>query len=269
MFAAAMLAMILFIAGDLGLAASYSGDTFLGRLVRKVPAEQYLQLVSLPLFGAITGGLISTAFAIFVDHPPWKHDSKTYVAWLLILIALFVIVAGPLWVSALITNPKNLDIGHRIDRLKAGDWARDNKDDVIETIERQRAAITDQRNNKGKLFRVFLILAVASAAGSLIFAYVHAGVSRGVIATLLIAAVIVCALAARYWVRPAALRGALKDRDAYWAEADKLSPPAPTAHPSPASAAPHHDLWIAAGGLVVGAILAGLGAVRGRGERQG
>jgi hypothetical protein len=275
LFAVGVLAMGLFVVGDVSLAVTYKVNIFLDRLSRKVPAEQYSQLVVLPLCGAIVGGFISTALVIFIDHPPWKPDFRTNIGWILIAIALVVIVAGPLWVHAQYANPKNLDIGQRIDRLKAGDWTRDSKADVMKTIEKQWAAITKRLNNKGILFWASLILVIVSAAGLLAFDYVNAEGSSGVIATFVIAAIILCgvAVAARYWMRPASLRSARKDLASFRAEADNLSLPALTAPPSHASAAPHRydhrDLWIAAGGLLVGVILTGLGAVRSRGERQG
>jgi hypothetical protein len=184
-------------------------------------AEQYFQLVTLPLFGAISGGLISTAFAIFVDHPPTEHDSKSNLAWLLILVALAVIVVGPLGVHALLANPKSLDIGHRIDRIKAGDWAGGSKDDVIEAIKEQRTTIEKKLNSKGKSFRVALIFASAAAVAWPILYYVNGGISSGVIQILGIAAIILCAPAVRYW-RRAALRRALENLKSYRAEAVKL-----------------------------------------------
>lgn len=131
-------ALLLFVAWDLSLAGSYKIDHFFDRLLRKMPPEQYLQLVALPLCGAIAGGFISTAFSIFLDHPLWKADGRTYIGYALVLFGLVVITAGPLAVHALNANPKNLTIAKRIDQLTCGDWTRDSKADLIETIDKQQ-----------------------------------------------------------------------------------------------------------------------------------
>jgi hypothetical protein len=68
----------------LAQAAAYKVNRFLDWLFRKLPAEEYMQLVGLPLCGAIVGGLIGTAIPVFLDHPPWKHNSSANVAYALI-----------------------------------------------------------------------------------------------------------------------------------------------------------------------------------------
>jgi len=266
-------AMLTFLAMAVLQAAVAKGGRVLDRRLRKLQAEQYVQLVSLPLCAAIVGGLVSTAISIFVDYPPWKHDSRANVVYILIAIALFVGTAGPLAIRALYADPKNLLIGQRIDRLKDGDWAHDSKAEVINTIDKNRAVIKEKLNSKGIWFVALLMLVIASDAGWLVLDYVEDGVSPGVITTLVMAAAILSGLVARYWMWPMYLRSTLKDLDSYRAEADALSPPAFTAPRSPASAVhhryDHHDLRMAVGGLLVGAILARLSTARSRGQRQG
>ena len=152
LFTVGILAIVWFVVGDFALAATYEVNSFLDRLLRKIPTEQYLQLVVLPLCGAIAGGLISTAIPILLDHPWWKPDSRTYIALALIAIGLVVIVVGPLTVHILYANPKNLTIVIRIEQLKNGDWARDNKADVIKTIDEERVKIEKERNSKNIWF---------------------------------------------------------------------------------------------------------------------
>jgi hypothetical protein len=270
------IAMVSFATWDFFSAVGDKSNSFLDRFLRKIPSEQYLQLVVLPLCGAIAGGLISTAFPLFIDHPPWKPDSRDYIGLALIAIGLVVIAVGPLSVHVMSTNPKSLIIGVRIDRLKDGDWTRDSKSDVIQTIDKQRAAIMKRLNSRNAWFLTFLILEITSSIGFFLLVYVKAGASAVVPSLtlmLLIAATILCAIVARYWVRPKPLRSTLADLDSYRAETDKLSPPALKAPSSRANAVPHHhrrhDLGMAVGGLLVGAILARLGIVRSRSKRQG
>ena len=177
LFAAGFLVVGFFFVNDLALAGSYAVDVLLGRFVRTVSAEQYFQFVTLPAFGAISGGLISTGIAILVDQTPLKHDSKTYLAYLLIVIGLVLIVWGPIRVYKTLAKSENLDIGHRIDRLKAGDWAHDSKPAVIKAIKEKKDAITKKLNNKSRLFPAGLILVIASAAGYYASVYVHRGAS--------------------------------------------------------------------------------------------
>lgn len=143
---------------------------------------------------------------------------------------------------------------------------------MIKTIDEERVKITKKLNNRNIWFLVSLVLVIAAGAGWLSFAYIAFGNRTGVILTLAITAAILCAIFARYWMRPRSLLSAQKDLDSYEAGVDKLSPPASTA-PSCASADSHHhnqhDLKIAVGGLLVGAILAGLGAAHSRGQRRG
>ena len=185
--------MIGFVAWDVVEAASYKTNSFLDRVFRKVPTEQYFQFVVLPLCGAIAGGLISTAFAIFVDHPVWKSN-KTYLGLGLIVIGLIVIAVGPLSVHAMYANPKKLIIGTRIDQLKDGDWTRDSKDDVIKAIDKQQAAITKKLNTRSTWFRTFLVLAIVSGVGWLVLISVKHGISSIVIPMLVIAVIILCGI---------------------------------------------------------------------------
>jgi hypothetical protein len=254
-------------------AAVAKSGRVLDRRLRNLQAEQYVQLVSLPLIGALVGGLISTAFSIFVAHPPWHPDSRTSVGYILIMIALILAVAGPLGIHAVLANPKNFLIGARIDRLKAGDWTRDSKTDVIETIDKDRAEITKKLSSKGIWFLLGLVLAIVFDVCWLVLDDVMYGVSPGVFETILMAAAIAGGLFAWYWVRPRSLRSARAELDSYRAEAVELAPPAFRAPPSSASTvrhhSRHHDVGVAVGGLLVGAILARLGTVRSRDKRQG
>ena len=124
---------------------------------------------------------------------------------------------------------------------------------------------------KSTAFLTLLILVIASYIGWLVSVYVRDRVWPDVIAMLVMAATILGGLAAWYWVRPMSLRSGLKHLKSYRAEAEELSPPAfktPPSLPSVVHNHHHNDLWIALGGLLVGTILARLGAVRDRGERQ-
>jgi hypothetical protein len=263
-----ILAITFFVAGDLGLAGAYKSNTWFDRLLRKIPTEQYLQLVVLPLCGAIAGGLISTALPIFLDHPWWKPDSRTYIGYALIIIGLIVIVAGPLTVHILYANPKNLTIALRIERLKNGDWTGDSQADIIKTINDERIAITEKRDASNLWFLASIVLMFVSGAVWLVFVYIAFGIRSGVIMTLLIVALILFGIWARYRLRPKSLQSALADLDSYETETNKLSPPALTAPPSRATAVPRRynqrDLTMAVGGLLIGAILARLGALLSR-----
>jgi hypothetical protein len=267
-----MLAIAFFVAGDISLAAAYKSSAFVDRLLRKIPTEQYLQLVVLPLFGAIAGGLISTAVPIFLDHPLWKPDSRTYIGYALVIIGLFVIVVGPVSAHILYANPKKLIIAVRIERLKDGDWANDNKADVIKEIDQERMAIMKKLNTSNIWFLVFLVLMLASGAVWLVFVYLALGIRTALIGGLCISALTLFGIFARYRVRRKSLRSVVADLRSYREEADKLSrPELPALLPSASADSRHYDqrdLTIAIGGLLVGAILAGLGALLSRGGRR-
>ena len=240
------------------------------RLLRKLTAERYLQMVLLPLYGAIVGGLFSTAISILVGYPSSRSNSSAIVAYILLVCGLVFGAAAPLATSALYANPKNLLLGMRIDRLKNGDWTQDTKTDVIMTIEKNRAAITKKLNSNGIWFLALLALLIVSDIGSLILAHRAHWVLIGITEAVVIAAIL-GGLVARYRVRQIPLRNELTELGSYQEEADKLSPPASTTPPSQASAVHHqnhHDLWVAVGGLLVGAVLARFGAVRSRGKRR-
>jgi hypothetical protein len=115
-------AMVTFLAIVVLQAAVAKGGRVFDRHLRKLQAEQYVQLVALPLCAAIVGGLIGTAIPIFINHPPWKHDSRVNVGYTLIAIALVVGVAAPLAIRALCAAPKKQRLdrasgrAHRLDR---------------------------------------------------------------------------------------------------------------------------------------------------------
>jgi len=273
LFVLATSAMVTFVVIVVLQAAFAKGERVLDRHLRKLPAEQYVQLVALPLCAAIVGGLVSTAIPIFLDYPPWKHDSRVNVGYILIAIALLFGVAAPLAIRALYADPKNLLIGQRLDRLRNGDWTLDNKDRIIQTIDENRDVIRKKQNNKGHWFLALLALVIVSDIGWIVLNHVIDRVWPGGIEIFIMAAVVICGLVARYLVWRISLRSALTDLDDYRAETDQLSPPASKASPAHASTVHHHydhnDLWMAVGGLLVGAILARLGAIRSRGQRRG
>src|ERR1700728_2528901 len=97
------------------------GERTFDRRIRKVSAEQYMQLVALPLCYAITGGLIATGITIIVDYPPWKHDSRIEPGYALLAIGIIIATAGPLAINTISRNPKGLVVALRIDRLRGGD----------------------------------------------------------------------------------------------------------------------------------------------------
>jgi hypothetical protein len=245
-------------------------DRVFHRYLRRLRAEQYPQLVVLPLYGAIVGGLVSEAISIVVSDPSGKYSSLEI--YILLVLALVVGVGGPLWTNALYANPENLPIGQRIDKIKNGDWTRDTKADIIGTIDKDSARITEKLESKGIWFFALSVFLIASDINGLIHDK-HIVSIRTVVLEAIAIAAIIGGLIARYGVRRKSLRSALKDLGSYRAEAVALSPPAPTTPPSRAGAVHrhhdhHHDLSIAIGGLFVGAILARLGALRSRGVQR-
>jgi hypothetical protein len=237
------------------------GERVLDQQLRKLRGDEYEQLVALPLSAAIVGGLIATAIPVFVAYPPWSHDSsKTNVAYILVALALVVAVVAPLSIHALSADPKNLIIGLRIDRLKDGDWTHDSKADVLQTIDKQKSEIENKAHRGGNWFLLLLVVAVASDIGWPILDHVIDGVWPSAIAVLVLAAGVLCGLGARYWVRPISWRYMLTNLDAYRAEADRLSPPAPTAPQSSMREVHHYyhhyELRTAVGGFLAGAIIA-------------
>jgi hypothetical protein len=263
--AAAVLLMIFYIIIVVLRPLAAKVDGFFDRYTRKLGPERYLQFVSLPLYGAIVGGLISTAIAILVNPPPGNYHNSVYVAYALFASAIFAAALAPVVLDSSYANPKKWIIGIRIDLLKNGDWARDTKVDVIKTIEKDRAAIRKKLNNKGIWFLMLLALVIVSDIAWLILN--HHVDRKWTTAETIVIAVILGGLVARYWVRRRYLQSALTYLDSYRAEADRLSPPSSMAPPSSATGN-HHELWVAVGGLLVGAILAQSGAVRRRSERR-
>jgi hypothetical protein len=170
----------------------------------------------------------------------------------------------PLRTSITYENRTKLLIGMRIDRLKGGDWARDTSDDVLRTIEQDKAAIVKESNSLKSLFLVLLACLAASDVVWLIF---HSRMHMALlIVQTTVVAIIVVGIAAQYWVWPKWWRSALAELDSYRAEAAKLSPPTPAT-----AAEVHHrhnrDLWVAAGGLIIGAVLARAGGVLRRSDQ--
>lgn len=261
----AMIAFVLIVA----LRAMFEkGARILDRHLWKIRTEQYVQLVALPLVAAIVGGVISTAIPIFVDYPPWKHSSKINVGYILITIALVIGIIGPLAISELHANPENLILVERINRLKDGDWERDNKDKVIRTIDEAQAAIDKKLTKKDRWFLVLLAIVVASDIGWIILDHAVDKVWPNGFEILVMAGVILFGVIAAFWIRPKSLRSAKADLKFYRDKADKLSQPQKAVTPLLERAEPsrykRQDVWIAVGGLVVGAILTRFGATNNR-----
>jgi hypothetical protein len=240
-------------------------DRFYQRYIRKLRAEQYMQFVLLPLYGAVVGGLLGTGITVLVDPPPGNHVSSALLGSFLLAAAIGVGVIVPLRTNITYENRTNMLIGLRIDQLKNGDWARDSKADVLKTIEQDKAVITKNLNDLNPLFLVLLAFLTASDVDWLIFHHDMRALATGV--ETIVIAIVVSAIVAQYWVWPKALRGALAELNSYRAEADKLTPPTPV-NATVVHHHHHHDLWVAVGGLVIGAALTRFGVPRRREQRS-
>ena len=245
-------------------AQEWAGERF-GRFyrgyMRKIGAEQYMQSVLLPLYGAFVGGLLSTGIAFLFDPP--SGGSSQVLGCLLLAAALAFGVMVPLRTSLTYENRKKLLTGLRIDQLKKGDWERDSKADVLKTIQEDRAARDKQSRDLNALFLISLAFLIGSDADWFVF-YRPIHSVTAIVETLVILAA-ASGVAARYWIWPKALRSAYAELDSQQAEAEKLSPPSPAG----AAAANHrhnHDLWMAVGGLIIGAILTRVGDLFRRSE---
>jgi hypothetical protein len=273
------LLVVLVNSGLLFVVFAYVTDALLGigvrafdRRIRKVSADQYLQLVALPLCYAITGGLLATGISIIVDHPPWKHDSRIDPGYVLLAIGIIIATVGPLAINASYRNPKDQIVALRIDRLSGGDGAGDTAAEIIATIDKSRAAIATKLNSKRVWLLVFLLVALTSDTGWLFLDYKSDRVSPGVLQTLVMVALILCALAAGYWLRPVSLRSELRELNAYRTEAARLAPPIlPASRRGRVRHTPArpHALHVrsAVGGLLIGLGVALLDSVR-RKERR-
>jgi hypothetical protein len=235
------------------------------RYIRKIRPEQYVQSVLLPLYGAVVGGLLSTGIAVLVDPPPGSHVSSGLLGIVLLAAAFGIGVIVPLRTNITYEKRTNMLIGLRIDQLKNGDWTRDTKADVLKTIEQDKAAITKFSNDLNPLFLVLLAFLIASDVGWLIFHYQMHTLATSVETIVIV--VVGSGVVAQYWVWPKALRSALAELNSYRAEADKLSPPAPV-NATVVHHHHHHDLWVAVGGLVIGAALTRVGVPRRREQRS-
>jgi hypothetical protein len=214
-----------------------------------------MQSVLLPLYGAVVGGLLSTGIAFLLDPPPRNGQ---VLGCLLLLAALAVGVIAPLRTSLTYENRKKMLTGLRIDQLKRGDWERDSKADVLRTIQEDRAAIRKQSRDLNALFLISLPFLLISDVDWLVFYHPIHRVAA-VVETLAILAV-ASGVAAQYWIWPKALRSAHAELDSQQAEAEKLSPPT-LADATAARRRHNHELRMAVGGLIIGAILARIGDI--------
>lgn len=266
-------ALLFVVFADITVSLLEIGARTFDRSIRKVGAEQYMQLVALPLCYAITGGLLAAGISIVVDYPPWKHDSRIEPGYVLLAIGIIIATAGPLMINAINQNPKGLILGLRIDRLRGGDWTNDSTAEIITTIDKSRVAITQRLHSKGLWLLILLLVALASDAGWLVLDYKVDGASPGAIETLVMVALILCALAARYWLRPISLRSVLRELDAYRTEATRLAPPvapAPRQGRARRIDLQYRSLHVlaAVGGLLTGLVVARLGSRSGRKEHR-
>jgi hypothetical protein len=234
-------------------------DRFYHGYIRKIRPEQYMQSVLLPLYGALVGGLLSTGISLLVDPPPGSRVSSALLGIFSLATAIVVGVRVPLRINITYENRTNMLIGLRIDQLKNGDWTRDTKANVLKTIAQDKAAIKKLLNDLNTLLLVLLAFLIASDVDWLIFHYRMHALTTSVEVPVI--AVAVSGIVARCWIWPRALRKALDELNSYQDEADKLSPP------TPASATVvhhhhHHDLWVAVGGLIIGAVLTRVGVPR-------
>jgi hypothetical protein len=249
-------------------------DRFYHRYIRKLRPEQYIQSVLLPLYGAVVGGLLSTGITVLVDPPPGNHVSSALLGSFLLAAAIGIGVIVPLRANITYENRTNMLIGLRIDQLKNGDWARDTKADVLKTIEQDKAAITKNLNDLNPLFLILIAFLAASDVDWLIFHHHMHTLTTGVETIVIV--IVVGAIVAQYWVWPKALRGALAELNSYRAEADKLIPPTPVNKLTPLTPVNatvvhhhhHHNLWVAVGGLIIGALLTRVGVPRRREQRS-
>jgi hypothetical protein len=251
--------MVFYAALAVVLWAAQHFDTFYHAYVRQIRPEQYMQSVLLPLYGAVVGGLLSSGVAILVDPPPGKYINHELIASALFAAAVLVGVVAPLRTSVVYENRKKLLIGMRIDRLKSGDWTRDTRADVLKTIEEDRDLIIRNLKQGTGLFLVLLLLLVAADVNWLIF-HRHIDGTTQSTETIAIAAIVIGIIAWR-WTWPKTWQSALAELDSYRAEANKLSPPSPATATAIDYHHGRHDLWVAFGGLLVGAILAQVGSI--------
>lgn len=100
--------------------AGVSFGRFYRGYMRKIGAEQYMQSVLLPLYGAFVGGLLSTGIAFLFDPP--SGSSSRVLGCLLLAAALAFGVMVPLRTSLTYENRKKLLTGLRIDQLTKGNW---------------------------------------------------------------------------------------------------------------------------------------------------
>lgn len=261
------ISIMVFYAGLGGvLWAAQKFDSFYHTYVRQIRPEQYMQSVLLPLYGAFVGGLLSSGVAILVDPPPGKYINHEILASALFAAAVAVGVVAPLRTNIIYENRKKLLIGMRIDRLKSGDWTRDNKTDVLNTIEEDRALVIRNLKQGTGLFLIIFLLLIAADVDWLIF---HRRIDGTMQSTETIAiTAIVIGIAAWRWVWPKTWQSALVELDSYLAEANRLSPPSPVMEAAIDYHHSRHDLWVAVGGLIVGTILAQAGSIIRRSENR-
>ena len=239
-------------------------DRFYHRYIRRIRPEQYTQSVLLPLYGAIVGGLLSTGIAVLVDPPPGNHFSSTILGALLLAAAVLVGVVVPLRTSITYESRTKLLIGMRIDRLKNGEWEQDSKAAVLGTIDQDKAAIIKRSHDLNSWFLLLLAFLIASDIDWLIFHF-HVHALTIIIETLVVVAV-VSGVTAQLWVWPKASQTALAELEEYRAQVDKLSPPT-VANATGVYHQYNHDLWVAAVGLIIGAILARISGIFRRNEQ--
>lgn len=255
-------AMAIFLPTVLLQMLAAKGMHALDRHLRWLRAEQYLQVVALPLIASIVGGLIGSAIPIWVQDPPWKNDTMTNTGYLLLGIALVVALLGPLALFRLHANPQNLQIGLRIDRLKDGDFAGDSKADVLKTVDNERAAVKTKLASGGRRILVLMAAVVAADAGWIILDHAETRSSPTWAEVLLMAASLATALAAWHFIRPTGLQGELKVWDEYYAEAQQLTDPVPAGATPPIPMVVHrhthhHHYYavpVALGGAALGAL---------------
>ena len=202
--------------------------------------------------------LIGTGFSVLADPPPGDDFRSGFIAIALIAAAFYFGMIVPLKANITYESRSKLLISVRIDRLKNEEWTSDSKADVLETIEQDRAAIKKLSNDLNPIFFVLLAFLIASDADWLIFYHkVHAPT---ISVEALVMAIAVSGIVAQYWAWPKALRIKLAELGSYRDQAEKLALPIPV-NAAMIDHRRNHDLWVAAGGLIVGVILARAGGV--------
>jgi hypothetical protein len=233
-------------------------DRFYRGYIRQIQPGQYMQSVLLPLYGIFAGALIGTGFSVLADPPPGDDFRSGFIAIALIAAAFYFGMIVPLKANITYENRGKLLISVRIDRLKNEEWASDSKADVLETIEQDRAAIMKLSNDLNPIFFVLLAFLIASDADWLIFYHkVHAPT---ISVEVLVIAIAVSGIVAQYWAWPKALRIKLAELGSYRDQAEKLALPIPV-NAAMIDHRRNRDLWVAAGGLIIGVILARAGGV--------